>query len=181
VSAAPKPNPSEASGNAALSKEIGKEEAIAIANKAALEMHKSLKDLNVVACEQSVFWAVVYDGDNSEYLIDKASGEIIQVRRVPQGLANRTNEEAGPPEKIQGISEDAAIAIATNGFRTTYGQEADKNIVILPCELAKVWRIVFDVKLHRASEQSTPVIPVGHAPTYVVDKRTGEVLYKQLY
>lgn len=160
--------------------EISKEEAIAIANKAALGIHRSLADFNVVACEQSVFWAVIYDGDGSEYLIDKTSGRIIKVRRVPQGLADRI-EGAGPPKRIEGINEEEAVTIAKNSFRMTYGKDADKNLLIIPCELAKVWRIVFDVKLPRTAGQTIPVIPDSHAPTYIIDKRTREVLYRQLY
>jgi hypothetical protein len=160
-------------------KEIGKEEAVAIANKAALKIHRSLAHFNAIACEQSVFWAVIYDGDGSEYLIDKTSGKIIEARHLPQGLAERENE--GPPKRVEGIDEQEAVTIAKDSFRMTYGKEADKNLIIIPCELAKVWRVVFDVKLTRRVGQGNPVIPDGHAPTYVIDKKTSEVLYRQLY
>jgi hypothetical protein len=179
----PKVKPVEVSSStdALATKEMRKEEAIAIANKAALGIHRSLAEFEVVACEQSAFWAVIYDGDGSEYLIDKTSGRIVQVRRVPQGLADRNSEGAGPPKRIEGINEEEAVTIAKNSFRMTYGKEADKNLIIIPCELAKVWRIVFDVRLPRRASRNIPVIPDGHAPTYIIDKRTREVLYRQLY
>jgi hypothetical protein len=169
------------SADPVATKEIGKEEAIAIANEAALGIHKSLADFNVVACEQSVFWAVIYDGGGTEYLIDKTSGRIIQVRQVPQGLADRNSEGSGPPKRVEGINEKEAVTIAKDSFRMTYGKEADKNLIIFRCQLAKVWRIVFDVKLTRTTGQGNPVIPDGHAPTYIIDKKTSEVLYRQLY
>lgn len=160
---------------------IGKEEAVAVANKAALQTHTSLADFNIVVCEQSLVWAVIYDGDGSEYLIDKTSGRIVQLRRVPQGFATGNRQETGPPKRVDGITEQEAIMIAKDDFRQTYGQTADSNLRLIPCELAKAWRIVFDVRLIRNARQDEPIIPDAHAPTYIIEKQTREVLYRQLY
>lgn len=152
---------------------ISKDTAIMIANNAALERHETIANFKIVACEQSIFWAIIYDGGNSETLIDKTSGKIVQVRAVPQGYRSVKRI----PERIEGIGKDDAVRIARDNFRVTYGQGAEEDVVILTCELARSWRIVFDIKLTGDKQ----VRPDSHAPTYIIDKQTGELLYRQLY
>lgn len=154
---------------------ITEDRAIAIANQEALKTHKSIAYFDIIACEQSLVWAIIYDGDNSEYHIDKGSGEVLQVRKIPQGLAGHTGR---PPERMTGISEQEAIDVARKDFRATYGSQSDANLVIRACELAAVWRVVFDVKL---TERDNRKLPDAHSPTYIVDKKTREMLDRQLY
>jgi hypothetical protein len=156
---------------------ISKDEAVAIANASALKAHKPSVNVNIVACEQSLYWAILDDGDSSEYLIDKFSGQIVQIRRISQGVLAGT----GRPESIDGISEEEAIKIARDDFLATYGGGSDANLVIRACELAKAWRIVFDVKLTQEPGQAKPKLPDAHSPTYIIDKQTREVLDRQLY
>jgi hypothetical protein len=156
---------------------ISKDEAVATANASARKAPNSLVSVNIVACEQSLFWAILYDGDNSEYLIDKFSGQVVRIRQIPQALP----DHAGPPERIDGISEQEAVDIARRDFRATHGSESDRNLVIRACELARVWRVVFDIKLTQEPGRDKPRLPDAHSPTYIIDKRTSDVLDRQLY
>ncbi len=64
---------------------ITREEAVAIANKEVVKAYGSLDRFKVVACEQEIFWRIIYDGGGPEFVLDKVSGKIIRSQEVPQG------------------------------------------------------------------------------------------------
>lgn len=154
---------------------VSKDEAL-ITSKAAFKSRRSQADSKILVCEQSMYWAIIFDGDNIEVLIDKFSGKIVETRKVPQGYS-----DGDSTERVEGISEQEAVKIATNDFLATFGPKMDPGLLVLPCELAKAWRIVFDIKLTLEPGQDTPILPDAHASTYIVDKRTGKLLYRQIY
>src|SRR5207245_8299770 len=78
------------------------------------------------------------------------------------------------------IDKEQAIAIAKRAAQQAYGPKGldIDQFVILPCEQAKVWRVIFDYRLDPG--QDTSSMPNAGFPKYVIDKRTGEILYKEL-
>ncbi|PYS92118.1 MAG: hypothetical protein DMF64_10035 [Acidobacteria bacterium] len=159
-------------------KGINKEEAVAIANKDAQKDYKSLAEFNVIPCEQVIFWRIIYDGGGPEYVIDKHSGLIIRKQKIPQDSAGY--ESIGDAELKHGIiNKQEAIRIAREDAVRTFGDKVDiDQFVILACEQAKVWRIIFDYKLEPG--QDIQDLPHSSFPKYVIDKKTGDILYREL-
>ncbi|SRR6266851_3981567 len=159
-------------------KGINREQAIAIANDDAGKSNKSLSALHVVSCELVRTWLIIFDGGGPEYVIDKTSGKIIRAQTIPQGGDDRTKGNLAPNHKE--IDKEQAIEIAKKAARQAYGPKGVDidQFVILPCEQAKVWRVIFDYRLDPG--QDTSSLPNAGFPKYVIDKRTGEILYKEL-
>jgi len=156
---------------------ISKEEAIALANKEASKDYKSLEQFQVVPCEQVAFWRIIYDGGGPEYVIDKISGTIIRRQKLPQSLADDQSEEGLRQNKA--VSQQEAVAIAKKDAKESYGSKVDiGQFVVITCEQMKVWRVIFDFKLEPG--QSLQNLPNGSFPKYVIDKRTGKIIYKEL-
>ena len=66
-------------------KGIGKEAAIDIAKQSAFKTDESMLTFKVVACEEVLFWRIIFDGSGVEYVIDKKSGRIIKVDHISHG------------------------------------------------------------------------------------------------
>ncbi len=159
---------------------ISKEQAVTIANSDALKDFKDLANFSIVVCEQPLFWRIIYDGGGPEYVIDKTSARILRKQNIPQGLTERSNTIG---TSIKAITAEDAISIAKNDARKTFfgGRTEDLDTFTeSACQLAKAWRIIFDVRLTLESGKGTPVIPFARTPKYVISKRTGEVLYREL-
>jgi len=156
-------------------KGISREEAISIANKNVLKDYRSQQDFNVIACEQSIFWRIIYDGGGPEYVIDKVSGSIIRKQKVPQAPTETKGLESRPETTI---SQKEAIDIARRDAYETYGDKMKLDeMVVHACEQAKVWRVIFDYKL--SPGESVQDIPHASFPKYVIDKKTGNILHRE--
>lgn len=153
---------------------ISKKRAIAIANKDALTKYRSLKDFKIVPCEQVRFWRVVYDGGGPEYVIDKLTGRIIRRQTIPQGTAQ------GSAATTNSIGRRQAIEIARADARANYGPKGEdvNRFAVFSCELSKAWRVMFDLRIEPGD--SPMDFPNGAFPKYVIDKSTGNILYKEL-
>lgn len=157
---------------------ISKEAAIAVANEDALKDYKSLAAFKVVPCEQSIFWRIIYDGGGPEYVIDKTSGRIIQKQTVPQGWPASENTNASNSRGKE-ISQEEAIATARRDVYETYGDKINLDqFVVLACKLSNVWRVIFDYKLKPGERIQD--LPNASFPKYVIDKKTGKILHRQM-
>jgi hypothetical protein len=171
-------DPQQSGGNSLKLEGISKEAAIAIANEDALKDYKSLAAFKIVACEQSIFWRVIYDGGGPEYVIDKTSGTIIKKQIVPQGsiVTQSTN---GADSRARTISQDEAIAAARRDVQETYDDKIDLDqLVVITCELSNVWRVIFDYRLKPGEKLQD--LPHESFPKYVIDKKTGKILNRQM-
>lgn len=156
--------------------QISEEEAIAIANEDAAKGSQSLGTFRVCACELARLWIIVYDGGGSEYYIDKESGDILSVQRLPQGDA--ANAVSGEPSSV--INETEAVEIARRHFAdflASYGDDREHvaEYDVVACELANAWRVFFEYRMKPGESLAT--MPNTNPPNYVIDKRTGEIIY----
>jgi hypothetical protein len=156
-------------------KQISKEEAIVIANEDAGKSYPSLRTFKAVACNYENMWLVIYDGGGPEYFIDSESGRILWVQKVPQGPdGDIVNREPS----AESISEEDAIAVAIKDFHESSGE--DVNIFEpVPCELTHSWRVFFKFRI--TPHQGTAALPNTDPPNYVIDKKSGKIIYKQKY
>lgn len=152
---------------------ISKEEAIAIAKEDAVKTYGSLDDSNVVACEQRTLWLVIVDGGGPEYYIDKDSGKVLLAQKLPQSLDNADVANGGTE-----INQVEAIAIARKDFLDSYGEQVNLFDAVA-CELSKAWRVFFEFRA--APGQSLATLPNADPPSYVIDKKTGKIIYRQTY
>lgn len=151
---------------------ISRDKAIAIANDAALKSYPSLREFRPVACEQQVFWRVIYDGGGPEILIDKMSGKFVSSQTIPQGQ----NPESKTPGRITATN---AVDIAKEDMTRSL-PNMDLNFYVLhPCELDRVWRVIVEPKLTVRANEKYPAIPNASTLNYVIDKSSGEILFKQ--
>lgn len=156
---------------------ITKEKAIAIAKKHALRRYKSLERFRVVACELTIFWRVIFDGGGPEYVIDKESGAVRRVQIIPQDWVEQPNADSSG--KSLCITREAAIEIAKrDAIQSVPGEDMD-HFTISACELQRVWRVFVEFKLHFEPGGKDPVLPYSSTPNYVIDKKTGKILFKQ--
>jgi hypothetical protein len=156
---------------------ISKDAAITRANEDALKEYKSLTGFRIIACEQSIFWRVIYDGGGPEYVIDKVSGRIIKKQKLPQG-SNESKVATGSDLRAKQVGREEAIAIARNDAFETYGNKIDiDQFVIRACEQSNVWRVVFDYQLQPG--ESLQDLPNANFPKYVIDKTTSKILYRE--
>jgi Peptidase propeptide and YPEB domain len=157
-------------------KGISESQAVAIAESDALRTYKSLAAFKVVPCEQVLFWRIIFDNGGPEYLIDKSSGSIIRAQKIPQssdGGRELLSQERRP------IGKQEAIAIARNEALKVYKDQTIVNdFVVIVCEQAKVWRVLLDHRLRPGEGLNS--LPNGQFPNYVIDKTSGEVLYRGL-
>jgi len=161
-----------------LTERIKERAAIDIATKHALRSYKSLERFRVVACEQTLFWRIIFDHGGPEYVIDKQSGIIRRVQKIPQDwpVLLDTNVATQEPN----ITREAAIDIAKIDAASVPGIDIER-FNIFACELQRVWRVFVEFKLHPEPGAERPIIPHSSAPNYVIDKRTGKILLKQRY
>lgn len=160
-------------------KGISMEKAVAIANSDAIREYKSLADFNIVPCEEVVYWRIIYDGGGPEYIIDKTSGKILRRQKHPPWTVNELENTPSMGARDRTVSREEAIAIAQKDAYQAYGDKVDLDqFAIIVCEQARVWRVNFDYKL--APGQNMEHLPNGSFPKYVIDKKTGKILYKEL-
>lgn len=145
---------------------ITKEQAVEVAKKEALRTYDSLEGFNFVACDTARVWIVIYDGGGPEYVISKESGTILAAKKIPQGPDNKDNT-------IRPITEQEAINIAKGEAATLFGNAIDRYDVFA-CQLAKAWVISFEYR-----EVPGELLPNSRSPLFVIDKRAGNVIYKE--
>ncbi len=156
---------------------ISKEAAVDIANEEVTREYQSANAFNVVVCEQSLFWRVIYDGGGPEYVIDKASGRIIKKQKLPQGPVEALN--SGTVSLQDTITEQEAVRIAREEAFESYGDKVDINqFDDVACEQSQVWRVILDYKLQPGEEVKD--VPNGNFPKYVIDKKSGRILFKEI-
>jgi hypothetical protein len=150
---------------------ISRERAIAIARRDAISKYKSVREFNIVPCEQVVFWRVIFDGGGPEYIIDKLSGRIIRKLVLPQGSSARSDSQ---------ISRDEAFRIARNAVIRTYASKGEdvNRFAVFTCELSKAWRVIFDYKMYPGQRPDS--FPNAGFPTYVIDKSTRKIIHKDI-
>lgn len=152
---------------------ISSDKAIGIANETVLKSYPRLKTFKAVACEQQVFWRIIYDGGGLEFLIDKVSGKIIWSQTIPP-LLNPSKLKT--TNKITGAN---AVDIVKNDLkRTEPNVDLDSN-VFHSCELDHAWRVIVEPKLKIEPNKNYPTIPNASTRNYVIDKSSGEVFFKQ--
>lgn len=154
---------------------ISSDKAIGIANEAALKSYPSLKDFKPVACEQQVFWRIIYDGGGPEFLIDKISGKIIRSQTIPQGLSD-SKFESRTTRRITGAN---AVDIVKEDLKRSAANMEMDSYVFHSCELDHVWRVIVEPKLTVESNKQYPAIPNASTRNYVIDKSSGEILFRQ--
>lgn len=156
---------------------ITKEAAVDIANEELLKDYQSPSAFNVVVCEQSLFWRVIYDGGGPEYVIDKTSGRIIRKQKLPQGPLEVLN--SGSLNLRDTITEQEAIRIAREEAFESYGDKVDLNqFDDVACEQSQVWRVILDYRLQPGEEVKD--VANGSLPKYVIDKKSGRILFKEI-
>jgi len=111
-------------------------------------------------------------------VIDKLSGRIIRKQKIPQAPIAKTDKKATLAESF--ISRNRAVEIARADAELRYGSKGEDvgSFAVVACEQAKVWRIIFDIKTR---PDTTPqAFPNAAYPKYVIDKKTGEIIYREL-
>jgi hypothetical protein len=158
-------------------KDISREEAIAIVERDALKNNRSLSGFNVIPCEQALFWRIIFDRGGLEYVLDKTSGAIRKVQNIPHESVLR-NSKASLVRSDKGINMQKAIAIAKKDAGESIPGEDMERFSVIACELAEVWRIFIEFK-YNESDYAPPIIPHSSAPNYVIDKKTGDIIFKE--
>lgn len=148
---------------------ISKEQAIEVAGKHAVQTYDSLERFNIVACETARVWVIIYDGGGPEYVISKESGLVLGGKKIPQGPDVDVEEDSSS----RGITGQEAIEIGRQQAHSDYG-EAMSRYDVFACELAKAWRVSLAYR-----EVPGELLPNSRSPLYVIDKRTGRVIYKE--
>lgn len=154
---------------------IGSDKAIALANEAAVKSYPSLQKFRPVVCEQQIFWRVIYDGGGPEILIDKISGKIVWSQTIPQG-PEAPKAEAKTPNKITAAN---AVDIVQADMKRSLPDADSAFYVLHTCELDRVWRVIVEPKLTIKANEQYPAIPNASTLNYVIDKSSGEILFKQ--
>jgi hypothetical protein len=154
---------------------MSSDKAIGIANEAALKSFPSLKEFKPVACEQQIFWRVIYDGGGPEFLVDKISGKIIWSQTIPQG-PNPSRPESKTTSRITRAN---AVDITKEDLKRSMRNLDLDFYVVHACELDHAWRVIVEPKLTIEPNKQYPAIPNGITLDYVIDKSSGEILFKQ--
>lgn len=160
-------------------KGISAQEAVAIANEDVMKRHEPLTDLSSIACETGLFWKVIYDGAELEYVINKQTAKVMSLQRVPHS-PTESNGEKGLTRKDNSevISEQEAVSIAMRDMsESAYGEDMGK-FAAFACELNEVWRVFVEIKLEPGSNGEAPIIPFASTPNYVIDKQKGQIIFK---
>lgn len=157
---------------------VPQEKAIAIAKEHALISHKSLERFRVVPCELSIFWRIIFDGGGPEYVIDKKTGLIRRVQTIQEDWTDQRGEGS---EVRRATTREEAIEIAKRDTIESIPGTDMNHFTITACELQKVWRVFVEFKLRLEPGSHDPILPHSSAPNYVIDKKTGKILFKQRY
>lgn len=148
---------------------ITKERAVEIAKEDAQQTYDSLEAFNIVTCETARVWLIIFDGGGPEYVISKESGIVLGRKKIPQGPD--VNHQAASSSHM--ITEQEAIEIAKRQIYADYGETMDEYNVFA-CELAKAWSVGFEYR-----EVPGELLPHSRSPFYVIDKKTGRVIYRE--
>ncbi|HEX8283851.1 MAG TPA: hypothetical protein VF588_10875 [Pyrinomonadaceae bacterium] len=159
----PVPNVEMASFADSASDGISREKALEVANREMLMAGQKPAGRDIAKCKLSVGWLIVYE-DGSEFFVGK-KGEPLDSGKIP--LGDRPGEVRTALASDGGIDKKTAIR-ATEADAASVYPSADK-FKKRACELPAVWRIIYEL----GDDTS------GGGPDYVVDKRTGEILYKR--
>ena len=154
---------------------ISSDKAISIANEAIIKSHPSFKEFKPVVCEQQVFWRIIYDGGGPEFLIDKISGKIVWSQTLPQGL-NLSEPESKTTSRITAAN---AADIAIKDLKRSVPNMDVDSYIVHSCELDRAWRVIVEPKLTGEPNKQYPAIPNASTRNYVIDKSSGEILFKE--
>lgn len=177
---------------------IDRAQAIATASEDAVRNNHPLKGFRITTCEKRFLWVIIFDGGGFEYFVSKRSGEILGVRKVPHAFDDANSVAGSNPNERVGINETEAIAIAKRDFvdlfikneaagrRPRKIEIAERDFIAtvneynpVVCELTHSWRIFFEDELKPGQNPAT--LPTADAPDYVIDKKTGKIIYRQHY
>src|SRR2546425_5923234 len=120
----------QAAEQASIVRGITRDGAVAIANKEVVKAYGSLDSFKVVACEQEIFWRIIYDGGGPEYVLEKLSGKILRSQKIPQGPLK---DEAANPTSA--ITEAEAVSIAKHDMSLASPHEDLDTYAVHSCEL----------------------------------------------
>ena len=157
---------------------ITKEEAIRIAKKHAQSIHKPLERFDVFACELTIFWRIIFDGGGPEYVVDKKSGLIRRIQTIAEDWPKQTNADSIGKTPI---SREQAIEVAKRDTVDSIPGTDIDHFTITACELQRVWRVFVEFKLNLERGRKDLILPHSSAPNYVIDKKTGKILFRQRY
>jgi hypothetical protein len=162
--------------NVVTIKGIPKQTAIYVAKKEARRRHLAISRFKIVPCEQVMFWRIIFDGGGPDLLISKQTGKILAVETIPQSWIG-TREPIG-----RFITREQAIAIAKRDAQVTYAKCAmdPENFAVIVCQTNSAWRVIFDFKLDPGPRSKYNLPPNGKSPKYVIDKTSGDVVYREL-
>lgn len=110
-------------------------------------------------------------------MIDKLSGRIIRRETIPQGPDKNS---VNGPSPSGWISRERAIEIARTDADLRYGPKGENvdRFAVFACELTRSWRVVFDLRIESSAVPKN--FPNAAFPKYVIDKRTGNIIYREL-
>lgn len=173
-----KESPAKDIGQRAKTGLIGMEQAIAVTTEDASRRYPTLESFKVSTCERARLWVVIYDGGGPEYYVDKSSGAIVLVQRVPQNV--KADGAGGASTTISTVSEAEAVRICNKHFAdflVSQGNSKDhvNEYDAVACELTTTWRVFFEYRAEPG--QSLATLPNTNPPNYVVDKESGKILY----
>lgn len=147
----------------AVSDDISSEKALEVANREMLMAGQKSVGRDIANCKLSLGRLIVYE-DGTECFVGK-NGEMLDMGKIPLGA--RPGEMFTTLASDTGIDKKAAIRITDADAVSVYSSVG--RFKKTACELPAVWRIIYELG-DGAS---------GGGPDYVVDKRTGEILYKK--
>ncbi|MCA1618126.1 MAG: hypothetical protein LC795_02185 [Acidobacteria bacterium] len=142
---------------------ISREKALEVANREMLTAGQVPAGRDIANCKLSLGRLIIYD-DGSEYFVGKG-GQTLDSGKIPLGV--RPGEMLTTVASNTGIDKKAAIRITDADAESVYSSV--DRFKKTACELPAVWRIIYELG-DGAS---------GGGPDYVVDKRTGAILYKK--
>jgi hypothetical protein len=154
---------------------VTKEKAIAIASADVAKIYESIRGYKPVACEKTSLWVIVFDGGDFEYYIDKKTGSIVSLWKLPT-----TSNPGGGTGRRKTINESRAIKIASEHFGDFLESYGDPKAIVndydaRPCELANAWRVFFEYR--PVPGQPIATLPNTNPPNYVIDKHTGKIIF----
>ena len=157
-------------------KGITDQTAISIAKKEARRKRQTIAGFRIIPCEQVAFWRIIFDGGGPEFVIDKRSGMVLRVQTIPQSSTGN-HATVG-----SGLTKEQAIEIAKKDVPRTYAKYGmdPENFAVFACEESKAWRVIFDFKLDRVPTSKDELLPNAKFPKYVIDKASGDVIYREL-
>ena len=160
---------------------ITKEEAVNLAQEDYLSKNQNTQiKPKAIACQTTLFWNIMFVEEKIMYVIDRASGNIVQKLALP-----KIDEKE---EEIKNdISCKEAISTAESGFiqkLASLGNSDNEirkemsNYYVITCELPNYWLIRFEFNYFSINDLNKQddfsELPNVHAPAYLIDKKTGK-------